>query len=329
MVQGNIDSVRVSICCITYNHAAYIAEAMEGFLSQETDFDFEILVHDDASTDGTTEILDEYERLYPGIVRVFRESENQFGKNKYKGGYLGGLLVPEARGEYIALCEGDDYWVSDDKLQSQVDYLDSHPGCSMTCHAAQIIDGRTKDSLGVMGMGKKSRELSVPDFCEHWNISTASKMMRKCYYPEYADKWSFKKPVGDFPMAVYYATKGPVYYDSKVRSIYRYLVPGSWTSSQGICGEKLRTAHAWLGMLESMDELTNRAWHGDLVLAGKASVHVIGTQQGLSYVGTSFGKEVLRSLSPKERIAIFAKRVLWRLGYVSSRENGKVVLRNC
>lgn len=327
MLHNSPQSPRVSICCITYNHADYIAEAMDGFLSQETDFDFEILVHDDASTDGTTEILDEYERLHPDIIRVFRETENQYRKNKYKGGYLCGLLVPAARGEYIAWCEGDDCWTSKSKLQSQVDYLDAHPECSESCHAARIVDGATGEVLGIMGMGKEECDLGVHELCRHWNVPSASTMMRKCHFSEYVEKWDFARPVGDFPLAVYFATKGRIHYDPEVRSVYRFSVPGSWTASQGSYKAKLSTAHSWIGMLESIDALTEGAWREDLAAAGRSSVHIIGTQQGLSHVRTPIGRKASRSLSLGERVSILAKRIFWMLGFVVVRDKGKAVMR--
>jgi glycosyltransferase involved in cell wall biosynthesis len=117
--------ILVSISCITYNHSDYIRKAIDGFLMQKTDFCFEILIHDDCSTDGTAEIIKEYEKDYPDLIFPIYEQENQFSK----GGPVGSAVwnVPRARGKYIALCEGDDYWIDPLKLQKQVDYMEDHP----------------------------------------------------------------------------------------------------------------------------------------------------------------------------------------------------------
>jgi glycosyltransferase involved in cell wall biosynthesis len=102
------DQVAVSVVCPTYNHELYIREALEGFLMQETNFPFEIIIHDDASTDSTATIIREYASKYPAIIRPIFQSENQYSKGGFKPGeYAAGF----AKGEYIALCKGDDYWV--------------------------------------------------------------------------------------------------------------------------------------------------------------------------------------------------------------------------
>lgn len=115
----------VSICCITYNHAPYIRECLDGFMMQKTNFPIEIIINDDASTDGTTEIIKEYEARYPDIIKPIYQIENQYSKG-VRGMYAN-FCFPRAQGKYIALCEGDDYWTDPLKLQKQVDFLESHP----------------------------------------------------------------------------------------------------------------------------------------------------------------------------------------------------------
>ncbi|MGI9249448.1 MAG: glycosyltransferase [Woeseiaceae bacterium] len=129
----------VSVCCTTYNHENYIREALDSFLLQETDFAFEIIVHDDASTDGTAEIVLEYASKYPGLFRTIIQDENQYSK--------GGLIyprfvLPAARGKYIALCEGDDYWTDKTKLQKQVTFLENNPEYVITYTDCQPFDDR-------------------------------------------------------------------------------------------------------------------------------------------------------------------------------------------
>lgn len=121
----------VSICCITYNHAQYIRQCLDGFLMQKTDFPVEILIHDDASTDGTQDIIREYEQKYPELIKPIYQAENQYSK-----GVKISLTYnwPRAKGKYIATCEGDDYWTDPYKLQKQVDFLESHPDYVMCSH---------------------------------------------------------------------------------------------------------------------------------------------------------------------------------------------------
>lgn len=114
----------VTVECATYNHAAFIRDALEGFLRQETDFRFEVLVHDDASTDGTQEVIREYHERRPDLIVPVLQRENQWSKgvDTWKT-----FLRPLAKGTYLALCEGDDYWTDPLKLQKQVDILERNP----------------------------------------------------------------------------------------------------------------------------------------------------------------------------------------------------------
>lgn len=146
--KGDIEQPVVSICCITYNHEPYIEDALEGFLIQETDFPFEILIHDDASTDRTTEIINKYARKYPRIIRMIIQTENQWSKGIR---ILPALVLPEALGEYVALCDGDDYWVSAEKLQIQVSFLEKNSEyviCYTDCQPFNDVGNYDKDFGG-------------------------------------------------------------------------------------------------------------------------------------------------------------------------------------
>ena len=126
----------VSVLCATYNHEEFIDDAMMGFLGQETTFPFEIIVRDDASTDKTVEILRQYEDRYPSIVRIIEETTNTYSHTKPFD-----ALRPHARGQFIAVCEGDDYWFHPQKLQDQVHHLTNHPECVLVHHQAVEAEG--------------------------------------------------------------------------------------------------------------------------------------------------------------------------------------------
>lgn len=138
----------VSICSITYNHAPYIRQCLDGFLMQKTNFKYEIIIHDDASTDGTAEIIKEYAEKYPDLISPVFQKENQYSKG-LRGFYVR-FLFPKAKGKYIALCDGDDYWTDPLKLQKQVDFLEANPDFVMCSHRFQIFDqklGTFKETL--------------------------------------------------------------------------------------------------------------------------------------------------------------------------------------
>ena len=169
----NIDTPPlVSIFCITYNHSSYIRQCLDGFLIQKTNFPFEVLIHDDASTDDTAGIIKEYEAKYPDIIKPIYQVENQYSK---------GLDInivynlPRARGKYIAMCEGDDYWTDPLKLQKQVDFLESHTDYSMCFHSVwKLENGNTTHFVNIA-----KSEISVWDIINNWLVPTCSVLYRK------------------------------------------------------------------------------------------------------------------------------------------------------
>ena len=128
----------LSIVCLAYNHAAFISETLDGFLRQETTFPFEIIVHDDASTDATATIIREYAARYPQVIKPIYQTENQYRK----GVPFSTRLFAQAHGKYIAYCEGDDYWTDPRKLQIQVDFLEKHRDYVMTYHDAFMFNSQ-------------------------------------------------------------------------------------------------------------------------------------------------------------------------------------------
>lgn len=126
------EPIMVTIQCLAYNQKAYIRQCLDGFVMQRTNFRFQAVVHDDASTDGTADIIREYAEKYPDIIKPILETENQYSKHD---GSLKRILFANTHGRYIALCEGDDYWTDPQKLQRQVDLMQAHPDCALCYHA--------------------------------------------------------------------------------------------------------------------------------------------------------------------------------------------------
>lgn len=129
LAEKNKQPVMVTIKCCTFNHEPYIRDCLEGFVMQKTNFKFEAIVHDDASTDGTAAIIKEYAEKYPDIIKPILETENQYSKHD---GSLDCIMLKHMHGKYIAYCEGDDCWIDPLKLQKQVDYMEAHPDCVLT-----------------------------------------------------------------------------------------------------------------------------------------------------------------------------------------------------
>lgn len=143
-----MEDIVVSIQCLTFNHKDYLRQCLDGFVGQQTNFKFEALIHDDASTDGTTEILREYAERYPNIIIPIIETENQWSKGNLRK--IMDDMTSRSRGRYIAYCEGDDYWQDPLKLQKQVDALENHPEASMCYTAFQTVDNDGKQFFNEM-----------------------------------------------------------------------------------------------------------------------------------------------------------------------------------
>ena len=162
----------VSISCITYNHVNYIRNCLEGFINQKTTFTFEILIHDDASTDGTTEIIKEYEEKYPDIIKPMYESENQWCIGR-RGSVI--FNYPRAKGKYIALCEGDDYWTDPLKLQKQVDFLETNSSYAGCAHQSVVLVDDNESRLFRLNVPS---EITVTDLIGLRLFHTASVVFR-------------------------------------------------------------------------------------------------------------------------------------------------------
>lgn len=183
MSKKNSHSPLVSISCITYNHAPYIRDCLEGFLMQKTDFPFEILIHDDASTDGTADIIREYQKKYPDIIKpILRE------KNLYSQGVrmMNQFNYERAKGKYIAFCEGDDYWNDSNKLQIQYDFMESHEDCALCYHGMYILNHLKKfyirENFPNKSILKHESNISFEILALNSNIRTPSVFFRKEIY---------------------------------------------------------------------------------------------------------------------------------------------------
>lgn len=210
----NNDGIIVSISCITYNHAPYIRQCLDGFLMQKTDFAFEVLIHDDASTDGTEEIIRKYEAKYPDIIKPLYEEENQWVKGR-KGSKT--FNYPRAKGKYIALCEGDDYWTDPLKLQKQVDFLEKNPDYSMCFHNARVTyENSQKESHLFKEL--ETRTYTGEEILQEWTIPTASVLFRKeSYFPLNNPNFLY----GDIILFLSLAENGKIWGMDDVMCIYR------------------------------------------------------------------------------------------------------------
>ena len=177
--------ILVAINCLTYNHEPYIRQCLEGFVTQKTKFRFVAIVHDDASTDNTAKIVREYADKYPDIIKPIFETENQYSK---KDGSLDKIInqaINETNCKYIAVCEGDDYWIDPFKLQKQIDFLENNPEYTLCFHNAKVIyeNKELEQQQRLISNGTSSnienRDYSDIEIYENWIIPTASVVFKK------------------------------------------------------------------------------------------------------------------------------------------------------
>lgn len=221
--------IKVSISCITYNHEKYIEHAIQSFLMQKTDFKYEILIHDDASTDSTADIIKKYQQKYPDIIKPILQSENQYSRGVKHISYT--YNFNRAKGKYIALCEGDDYWTDKYKLQKQVDYMESDSECTLCTHSVKRVDTESGNDIGLIRPSRVNRELDIREFILGGGmfIGTNSILFPKKIIDD-LPTWFFDAHAGDYPLQIFLANHGKAYYIDETMSAYRVNVQGSWTN---------------------------------------------------------------------------------------------------
>lgn len=206
----------VSICCITYNHGKFIADCLNGFLKQKTSFPFEIVVSNDCSTDDTKSIIDSYLSKYPTMFKVVSPSKNLGSiKNFFHA-------LSKCTGKYIALCEGDDYWIDENKLQKQVDFMEQNPDVGLTYSKVKMLNNKQNEFFSVWGKEKNC----FAELIQENQIPTLSVCMRKDILLQYikdvapgTKNWL----MGDYPMWLYFIHVSKVKFFDEITGVYRVL----------------------------------------------------------------------------------------------------------
>ncbi len=212
----------VIIRCTVYNHELYLRQCLDGFVMQKTNFPFYAVVHDDASTDGSADIIREYTEKYPDIIHPIYEVENQYSKHN---GSLRRIMDEACKiAKYIAICEGDDYWIDEYKLQKQVDYLETHPECGLV-HTLSNLD---KDGRVVLDPRNKSEDINTLTNLLLGNlITTCTVIYRKNIVDsetEFMEKYKgLGWPMGDYPLWITIAMNASIHLINEVTANYRIL----------------------------------------------------------------------------------------------------------
>ncbi len=260
--EGDLSAPRVSVMCFAFNHGDYIRMALDGFLMQRTRFPFEIVVHDDVSTDGTREIIEEYAARYPNIVRPILQEVNQYSQHIWPITFC----MPVMRGDIIAYCEGDDYWIKPDKLARQVALFDAYPEATVCFHPALEFNEATgqhslicryADSVKKISaeavIGLRGASIPSPAFSFRRVDATVDAMMA-----------SYRgAPIMDFFLQSYMALQGETLYYEDAACVYRRNAKGSWTSQQQESEAEQRYQRDMISAIDVFHANTRHMPHSD------------------------------------------------------------------
>lgn len=252
------NAIMVSVYCLTYNHEKYIRDALEGFVNQKTNFKYEVFVHDDASTDNTAAIVKEYAERYPDIIKPIFQTENQYSKGVK---IARNFIWPLMQGKYIAVCEGDDYWTDNYKLQKQVDFLEKNIEYMSCVHNTLRVNVQT-NRKDLINASKQDYDVLFTEILKFRTYQTSSLMYRReaaekqfsVDRPSFFDK---AKVFGDYPLGVFLVLEGKMRYLSDVMSVYRAEVPNGWTNR--VNNDKQYACvrfESGINMLEALEEYT-------------------------------------------------------------------------
>ena len=214
--------MKLSVAMITYNHERFIAQAIESVLAQRVNFDYEIVIGEDSSTDLTRAIIMDFHRRYPGrIVPLLRDQNLGIVPN-----FVGTLTA--CRGQYLALLEGDDYWTHDDKLQRQVDFLDAHPDSSICCHRVRFLD-QTGFAEADIFPPLPAGTYGIEDLLT-WNfVMTCSAVLRRDLIGP-LPSWFLTMKLGDWPLFALVAKQGKIELMEDIMAAYRVHSGSTWSS---------------------------------------------------------------------------------------------------
>ncbi len=325
-MNSNTDDIMVSISCIAYNHGKYIRQCLESLVSQKTNFKYEILVHDDASTDDTPLIIKEFEEKYPEIIKPIYQTENQYTKVHSIGAVY---QVPRMKGKYAAVCEGDDFWNDPYKLQKQFDVMEKNPDCSICVHKVRDVFENGEDSGSCHpNFEIKNSKIALKDFLvmaskfSSYPFQTTSYFMRMDVKkesvfnpPSFAGKFG----VGDVPTMLFALMKGNMYYIDEVMTSYRLQAKGSWSS--GIINDNKKKLNYLTKLVRGykiFDECTNYEYHSEVKkICEEKNFRIAFLSDNYK---VCLKKEYKKYLSNKERIYLFLKAFFPFLGKILDKE---------
>ncbi len=223
------DKPKLSVRLQTYNHAKYIKRALDGILMQITDFAFEVVIGDDFSTDNTLNIIRSYKDTNTVNIRILKRTiGGEYYLNRKKHGRLYNFydIIKNCKGSYIALLDGDDYWIDPSKLQKQVNFLESNHNYSLCFHNALIMWDDKHRPPKYFCSKNQNLKSDITDVINNWFVPTSSIVFRANLNNNCLPSWFLKIYNGDLALQLIVAEHGDFYYIDEVMSIYRKSIDG-------------------------------------------------------------------------------------------------------
>lgn len=304
----------ITVVVMTYNQRDYIKQALESILSQTIKVNFDILIHDDCSDDGTYQILLDFQNKYPKKIKIIRQESRKFlidGFNMMICKYV----TPQIDSKYVAYCDGDDYWCDTSKLQKQYEFMESHPNYSMCFHNAYQL--RPNNDMSSRWFIKDEGDIGLEDLINEnpgIPIATSSLFVKSEVFKNFSD-WRKAYSVEDLPLYMTAALDGKIYRLKEIMCVYRQFSNGSWSSQNKDNLERLISHQKNLiNSAKLFDEQTNNSYH-ELV-----TNHISGCEFRIAMFNRDFktifskkNKKFVIRLKRKERLSL---KLQYRMPYL-------------
>lgn len=304
----------ITVVLMTYNHREYIKQTLDSILSQIIDVDFDVLIHDDCSDDGTYQILLDYQNKHAEKIRIIRQKSRKFLTDGFNM-MICNYVVPYINSKYVAYCDGDDYWCDNRKLQKQYDFMKSHLDYSMCFHCAYQL--RPNNDMSSKWFIKPEGDIGLEDLINEQPgipIATSSLFVRTEIFKNFSN-WRRAYSVEDLPLYMTAALEGKIHRLSDVMCVYRQFSVGSW-SSQNINNIDRLISHQknLIKGATFFDEQTGYIYHSLVVN------HIEGCEFRIARLKNDFktifskkNRRFTKHLSKKEKISL---KLQYRLPYL-------------
>ena len=304
----------ITVVVMTYNHKDYIKQALDSILSQKIDVDFDILIHDDCSDDGTHQILLDYQNNHPKKMRIIRQETRKFDTEEFNM-MIFNYVVPHIKSKYVAYCDGDDYWCDEFKLQKQYSFMESHPEYSMCFHCAYQL--RPNNDMSSKWFIKEEGDIGMEDLINEnpgIPVATSSLFIKSDVFKDFPD-WRKAYCVEDLPLYMNAAIYGKIHRIKDVMCVYRQFSVGSWSSQNKDNVDRLISHQANLiNNVTYFNEQTNFKYKNLVVN------HIEGCEFRIAMLKRDFkiifskkNKRFIKRMEKKERLSL---KLQYRLPYL-------------